>query len=257
MSVSYSALCQVVGREFHINAVTHQDADAVSAHAAGDSGKYNMVAVIYLYLKISVWLFIDNNAPKGNKFFFHTLIQKTSISCWKGFYLIGPKEPEPFFGELPMMRSLGRMFTMKQKEIMTRADIHAFGVEIVYKQLEKDGWAIDSADVLADAALEPQIIAKKEGELAFFIVRTDVYPKRGRFEEGQAAFDTLVRHAKAHGATCYFASVGIANSEGKTEEEMSVPVKGVGYHVQFDGLIRMELAPEIPMVSNGNSMTDK
>ena len=47
------------------------------------------------------------------------------------------------------------------------------------------------------------------------------------------------QHAEAHGALCYFASVGIANSEGTTEEEMSVPVKGVGYNVQFDGLIKM------------------
>lgn len=127
---------------------------------------------------------------------------------------------------------------------MTPADIHAFGVEILYKQLEKDGWVIDSADVLADIRTEPQLVAKKEGELAFFVVRTDVHPNRGRFEEGMEAFETLVRHAKAHGASCYFASIGIANAEGKTEEEMSVPVKGVGYNVQFDGLIRMELPPE-------------
>lgn len=127
---------------------------------------------------------------------------------------------------------------------MTPADIDAFGVEIVFKQLEKDGWAIEFADVEADPATEPQIVANKDGEIGFFVVRTDVYPKRGRFDEGQEAFNTLVRHAKAHGATCYFASVGIANSEGETDEEMNVPVKGAGFNVQFDGLIKMELPPE-------------
>lgn len=136
---------------------------------------------------------------------------------------------------------------MNNRELMTPAEIHAFGVEIVYKQLEKDAWVIDSADVLADIYTEPQIVAKKDGELAFFVVRTALFPRRGRFEEGQAAFDALVRHAKAHGASCYFASVGIANSEGTTDEEMSVPIKGVGYHVQFDGLIKMEL-PNEPIV---------
>ncbi|MBK7802604.1 MAG: hypothetical protein IPJ55_08010 [Chloracidobacterium sp.] len=50
-----------------------------------------------------------------------------------------------------------------------------------------------------------------------------------------------MRHAGAHGASCYFASVSIANSEGKTEEDMSVPVKGVAYHVAFDGLVKMAL----------------
>ena len=130
---------------------------------------------------------------------------------------------------------------MDERELMTKDDIHAFGVEIVYKQLEKDGWTIQSADVEADLATEPQIVAEKDGELAYFVIRTDIHPGRGRFEEGQESFNDLVKHAKAHGASCYFASVGIANSEGETDEEMSTPVKGVAYHVQFDGLIRMEL----------------
>ena len=133
---------------------------------------------------------------------------------------------------------------MDERELMTKDDIHAFGVEIVYNQLEKDGWTIRSADVEADLATEPQIVAEKDGELAYFVIRTDIHPGRGRFEEGQEAFDLLVKHAKAHGASCYFASVGIANSEGETDEEMSTPVKGVAYHVQFDGLIRMELPAE-------------
>lgn len=127
---------------------------------------------------------------------------------------------------------------------MTKEDIHAFGVEIVYKQLEKDGWRISSVDVEGDLRTQPQIVADKDGELAFFVIRTDIHPGRGRFEEGQDAFNGLVRHAKNHGASCYFASVGIANSEGESDEEMATPVKGVAYHVQFDGLIRMELPPD-------------
>ena len=74
---------------------------------------------------------------------------------------------------------------MEKRELMTKADIHAFGVEIVYKQLEKDDWTIRSADVEADLSNEPQIIAEKEGELAFFVIRTDIHPGRGRFEEGR------------------------------------------------------------------------
>ncbi len=127
---------------------------------------------------------------------------------------------------------------------MTANEIHAFGVEIVYKQLEKDGWAIDSVDIEADLSSEPQITAAKDGELAFFVIRTGMYPGRGRFEEGQEAFENLVTHAAKHGCSCYFASVGIANSTGTTEEEMAVPVKGVAYNVQFDGLVRMALDPE-------------
>lgn len=123
---------------------------------------------------------------------------------------------------------------------MTPEEIHAFGVEIVYKQLEEGGWVLESADVYADPATQPQIVGHKDGEVGFFIVRTDMYPQRGRIE-GEEVFQTLVRHANEHGANCYFASVSIANSKGKTDEEMAVPVKGVAYHVAFDGLVKMAL----------------
>ncbi len=137
---------------------------------------------------------------------------------------------------------------MGNGELMTPDDIHAFGIEILFKQLEKDGWVIQSADIAADLSSEPQIIAEKEGELAFFVVRAGLYPGRGRFEEGMEAYERLVKHAREHGASCYFASIGLANSTGKTEEEMSVPVKGVAYNVQFDGLIRMELPGDGPAI---------
>jgi hypothetical protein len=130
---------------------------------------------------------------------------------------------------------------METKELMTDADIHAFGIEIVCKQLIQDEWQIDSADPESDLYSEPQITANKLGEIGFFIVRTGVFPNRGRFDEGQEAFETLVRHAKAHGANCYFAPVMIANADGTTDEEMSVPVKGVGYNVEFNGLVKMDL----------------
>jgi hypothetical protein len=125
-------------------------------------------------------------------------------------------------------------------ELMNAEEIHAFGVEIVHNQLVEAGWAIETADVYADLQEFPQITAIKDGELGFFVVRTDIYPKRGRIE-GEGTFQTLVKYANDRGGSCYFASVSIANSEGKTEDEMAVPVKGVAYNVAFDGLVKMEL----------------
>lgn len=129
---------------------------------------------------------------------------------------------------------------MTEPELMTEADVHAFGVEIVYKQLIEAGWTVESADVYAERETTPQIVAIKDGETGFFVVRTAIYPGRGRIE-GEEVFQTLVRHAMSHGASCYFASVGIANSEAKTEEDMAIPVKGVAYNVAFDGLVKMAL----------------
>ena len=132
---------------------------------------------------------------------------------------------------------------MSEPELMTPDDIHAFGVEIVYNQLLEAEWICESADVTADIATHPQIVAHKDGELGFFVVRTAVHPERGSMES-EEVYRTLVRHAKSHGADCYFASVSIANSESKTEAEMSIPVKGAKYHVAFDGLIKMDLPKE-------------
>ena len=140
---------------------------------------------------------------------------------------------------------------MTEPELMSEADIHAGGVEIVFKQLEQAEWLIETADALADRTTQPQIVAHKEGETGFFVIRTAMHPARGRIE-GEEVFESLVRHAAAHGASCYFASVGIANSKGKTEDEMSIPVKGVAYHVAFDGLLKMELPPgQIEPLSGG------
>ncbi len=125
---------------------------------------------------------------------------------------------------------------------MSEQDVHAFGVEIVYKKLIEAGWTVDSADVIADRELHPQIVARKDGETGYFVVRTAMYPGRGRIE-GEDVYRTLVQLANTHGASCYFASVGIANADGKTEEDMTVPVKGAPYNVAFDSLVKMELPP--------------
>ena len=132
------------------------------------------------------------------------------------------------------------MVGMTEQELMTEADVHAFGVEIVFKQLQEAGWVVESVDLEADRETHPQIVANKDGETGFFVVRTAMHPGRGRIE-GEGVFQNLVRHAQKHGASCYFASVGIANSEGKSEEDMAIPVKGVAYHVAFDGLVKMAL----------------
>lgn len=131
---------------------------------------------------------------------------------------------------------------MSNQDLLTDNEIHAFGIQIVYKRLAEDGWIIQSADPDADIRSEPQIVASKDGNLAFFVVRTGVYPTRGRFEEGEDAYEALVRHARNHGADCYFAAVGIENANAASEEEKSLALRGVGYNIEFDGLVKMELA---------------
>ena len=46
MPVRDPSLRQIVWREFDIDAVAHQDADAVAAHAARDRGEHHVLGVI-------------------------------------------------------------------------------------------------------------------------------------------------------------------------------------------------------------------
>lgn len=132
---------------------------------------------------------------------------------------------------------------MENVQLMSELDIHAFGIEIVSGQLEKGEWQISSIDALCEMTREPQIVGSLNGEQAMFVVRTAMYPERGRIE-GEEVFRHFATMARERGMSCYFASVSIANSKGETDEEMAIPVKGVAFNVAFDGLVKMELPPD-------------
>lgn len=116
---------------------------------------------------------------------------------------------------------------------MTLEEIHDFGIEIVFDQLKKDGYEIQNVNTNID--MNPQIIAKKGCQLAFIAVRTACYPEKGKLEE-HVNFQ-MIEHADNHGAIPYFASVGIANADAKTDEDASVPVKGARFHVAYEGML--------------------
>lgn len=121
-----------------------------------------------------------------------------------------------------------------QRQPMSVADIHRFGVEVAFAYLQKQGHEIVSVNTTP--GINPQIVARKDGHLQFVVVRTACYPSKGEIESDQLAMQCIAK-ADEHGAICYFASVGIANAEGKTEKEMAAPLKGAGLHVAFEGLV--------------------
>ena len=119
------------------------------------------------------------------------------------------------------------------KELMTVAEIHDFGIEVVFNFIKTEGH--EAVSVNTDVGVNPQIIAKKNGQLEYIVVRTACYPFKGQIESDQIAFQ-CIEHADNVNATCYFASVGIANADGKNDAEMALPRKGSGFHVAFEGL---------------------
>lgn len=133
---------------------------------------------------------------------------------------------------------------MSQLELMSVEEIHDFGIEIVFNQLKKEGYEIQSINT--KLGVNPQIIAKKDNQLAFIAVRTECYPKKGQLEE--SVHFQMIEHSNRHGAIPYFASVGIANTNGKTDEEMGVPVKGAGFFAAYNGLVIIASSNNVVMI---------
>jgi len=129
--------------------------------------------------------------------------------------------------------------------LMTPAEIHDFGVGVVFKEIKNQGHEI--ASVNTNLGTNPQIVARKDGQLEFILVRTACYPSKGTLENEQVAI-TLLARASKFGATCYFASVGIANAT--TPDGMEVPVKGAGFHVTFSGLQSLSQSGQLPSQQN-------
>lgn len=119
-------------------------------------------------------------------------------------------------------------------QVMSASEIHDFGVETVFRQLQSDGHEILAVNTNLEK--NPQIVAKKDGRLQFILVRTACYPNKGALESDAIALQAIA-HADSNKATCYFASVGIANSSGRTDAEMAVPEKGAGFFVAYEGLV--------------------
>lgn len=135
--------------------------------------------------------------------------------------------------------------------MMTRQEIHDFGVQIVYEEMMKDGYEILGAN--PSLATTPQIVAKKNGRLCFVVVRTDVYPNKGRLADDRELFYNL-EHAERNDAVCYFAGVGICNAaatDAGNEAAMSVPARDGGFYVDFDGLKIMTTLDRAG-IANGN-----
>lgn len=122
-------------------------------------------------------------------------------------------------------------------ELMTNDEIHDFGVEAVANQLRREGYEILAED--RDPANNPQIVARHEGRLHYYIlVRTAVFPGKGLVPPTREYLG-LLQQSMDDGADLCFTSVGIANAHAKDDDERSVPVRGAGFHIAYNGLEKL------------------
>ena len=114
---------------------------------------------------------------------------------------------------------------------LSNSELHELGIKWVYKHI-KDEFEVLSVNI--EFEKNPQIIAKKDNELHFIVVKTSTYPDVGSLT--LSASEEIIKHADKHKAKILFAHVGIANADSQDDKEMQYPVKDGQYYINYTGL---------------------
>lgn len=120
---------------------------------------------------------------------------------------------------------------------MTNDELHFLGIKTVYKDLIDRGYKV--LNVRKEIDVNPQILAEINDCKALIMVRTARFPNMGVLIPEIAA--QVKELAIKHKANLFFASVGIANANGDTDEEMAEPEVGGEYYINYKGLTQIEV----------------
>ncbi len=116
---------------------------------------------------------------------------------------------------------------------MNLEELHFLGIKVVYKDLIDKGYEV--LNVRKELDVNPQILAKKDDKFHMVLVKTGYYPEMGIILPD--IIEQVKELGKKHNSECWYASVGIANANGATEEEMAKPVVGGEFYINYQGLI--------------------
>ncbi len=116
--------------------------------------------------------------------------------------------------------------------IMNLEELHFLGIKVVYKDLVDQGYEV--LNVRKELDVNPQILAKKDDQFHMIVVKTGYYPEMGIILP--EIIEQVRELGKKHNASCWYGSVGIANANGQTEEEMARPVPGGEFYINYQGI---------------------
>ena len=122
---------------------------------------------------------------------------------------------------------------MGKKQLLSKQEVIEFGLRYAYGALSKDGFEILS--VRPEPEIDPQIVAKKDDQLYFIVVRTEVFPEVGDLPS-LSRINQIREHAQKHQALAKFISIGLMNAEAKNEDDRSQLHKGGEFYVNYSGL---------------------
>lgn len=122
---------------------------------------------------------------------------------------------------------------MEEGKLMNLEELHFLGIKVVYKDLVDKGYEV--LNVRKELNVNPQILAKKDDQFHMIVVKTGYYPEMGIVLP--EVIEQVRELGKKHKATCWYASVGIANADGQTEDEMSKPVVNGEFFINYKGIM--------------------
>jgi len=121
---------------------------------------------------------------------------------------------------------------MSQKgKRLSGEELHELGIKWVYKHIKNE---FEVLSVNIEFEKNPQIIARKDDNMYFIVVKTSTYPDLGSLSP--MAAEEIIKHADTHQAKILFAHVGVANANTKNEAEMAFPEKDGQYYINYTGL---------------------
>lgn len=118
-----------------------------------------------------------------------------------------------------------------EEDLMTKEEIHSFGVEVVAGQLKGEGYKIINFN--PKFGLYPSIIAENDNEVVAVVVKTDIAPNKPELTEIDK--QGIINFCDGYPTKPCFASVSIGSADG-VRFEKSLALVGDGYLVLYKGL---------------------
>lgn len=162
-------------------------------------------------------------------------LQTETERYFAGFLVTDESETMAVVGRAWYNKLIILLRSMTMPQLMTKEEIHEFGLQILSRYLEANAYEIEMMH--PNMQMFPHIIAKKNGQLVFIIAATDVYPNKGSFADSEKA--ALLENAAKFDAQAACAYLGIANAAGakaKDKELCGKAYKDADFLTDFGGL---------------------
>lgn len=129
------------------------------------------------------------------------------------------------------------------KDLMTKEEIHSFGVEIVAGQLQQEGYKIHIYNPRYGSY--PSIVAENKDEVIAVVVMTDIAPK----QPGLKLTDKfgIIGYCDGYPTKPAFASVSIGSTDGERFNK-SLALIGDGYYAKYTGI--EYISKEMPKIGS-------